>query len=332
MMSNYSQETIDKGEIFRCLLSVDSDSAISFLRICNISKELSVYITKEVTLNYYIIMRMFEYFDKECLIKYQSLDETFIQNNLSSFVDNYQVLIENQELSEETLTSILDSYDSLDNVPKGIITAISGTQKLSKEFIEKYGRILDWTALTSSYDMDIDFMNRYYTLIDWKVASTTQCVYSKFLNLCANQLDWVAVSRYQTLTEEELKKYGTRLNMRLALKYQKYFTYNVVSYLELFVPWEIVPIYVKIPENLWEERFFHMIRWELMCQYQIMSEKFMTRYIDFIKWDLVSQYQVLSEDFIRNYKDKVDWEKIAKYQTLSDTFKEEFKTELSPYL
>jgi hypothetical protein len=39
-----------------------------------------------------------------------------------------------------------------------------------------------------------------------------------------------------------------------------------------------------------------------------------------VDWDLISEYQELSENFIREFKDKLNWEKIKLYQILSEDF------------
>ncbi len=42
----------------------------------------------------------------------------------------------------------------------------------------------------------------------------------------------------------------------------------------------------------------------------------MMKHEDKINWELVSQYQSLSETFIEKYANKLDWIYIAEYQTL----------------
>lgn len=328
-MEEYSQETIEKGEIFRCLIKHKSDNAINFLKFSVISEELSRYIAKEIELNPYVLMRCFENFDKECLLKYQTLDENIINSHLSEFSDHYDLLAETQILSEDIIEKIIQSYtDNNESLPERLKIAISGRQQLSNEFIGKYFKNLNWKVLTAAKEMDDQFLWIYNGWVDWKIASMTQKIPENLIDEHNDKLDWLAVSQYQELTEAQIYNNYWKLNIPIAIKYQKNFTAEIVRIFKPYVPWELVPIYVQIPSDIWEKNYYSMIRWDLLCQYQVLTEDFMHSNSENLKWDLISQYQTLSEDFIRKYEDKVDWKKIGEYQTLSDSFKEEFADRL----
>lgn len=70
---------------------------------------------------------------------------------------------------------------------------------------------------------------------------------------------------------------------------------------------------------------YNFLNWEIISEYQILSESTMRRYSDKIDWSLCSRLQVMSERFIEEFKDVVDWDEISKSQHMSVGFMMKFK-------
>ena len=71
--------------------------------------------------------------------------------------------------------------------------------------------------------------------------------------------------------------------------------------------------------------------WSLICQNQILSEKFIREFKDEMIWEIICETQTLSEKFIREFKDEMIWSLIYVKQTLSKEFIKEFENEINKY-
>ena len=60
--------------------------------------------------------------------------------------------------------------------------------------------------------------------------------------------------------------------------------------------------------------------WDIISQYQRLSETFITTYQNEVNWPYISKYQVLSEKFITQHCNRVSWFLICIYQQLSEEY------------
>jgi hypothetical protein len=70
--------------------------------------------------------------------------------------------------------------------------------------------------------------------------------------------------------------------------------------------------------------FKNNLDWKLVCEWQKLSEKFISDFRNNVDWKLVCKYQKLSEKFISDFRNNVDWKLVCEYQKLSDDFIIEF--------
>lgn len=70
----------------------------------------------------------------------------------------------------------------------------------------------------------------------------------------------------------------------------------------------------------------------ILCSNYILPEWFLHKYKNSISWDLVCQYQILTDSFIRNHisniKDYDSWLNLSRYQVLSLDFLEEHENDI----
>ena len=94
------------------------------------------------------------------------------------------------------------------------------------------------------------------------------------------------------------------------------------------VDWELISQYQKLSEKFIRE-FQDKDNYLDISVYQKLSEEFIREFQDKVNWGYISTYQKLSEEFIREFQDKVKWYCISEYQKLSENFIREFKDKVN---
>ena len=126
-----------------------------------------------------------------------------------------------QKMSEEFIEDIVKivTYSSYHNLFL-FWNYISGYQKLSEAFIEKYADKVDWYCISAYQQLSEDFINKYSDMVDWENISIYQKLSETFIEKYADKVNWICISIYQKLSENFIRKYKNELNLHDIARHQ----------------------------------------------------------------------------------------------------------------
>jgi hypothetical protein len=147
--------------------------------------------------------------------------------------------------------------------------------------------------------------------------------------------NWHQICWHETLSEEFMIEFKDFLNFENIIIKQKLSEKFIVDNIITDYSQEIVALvfqYQKLSEALCEEYIGKAYTLKIILIHQKLSEKFLYKHgknFNFHHFELISEYQILSEDFIREFKGMVNWSNISAYQKLSEDFIREFENRIS---
>lgn len=130
-----------------------------------------------------------------------------------------------------------------------------------------------------------DFIKEHKENINWDLISKNSKLSESFIKEFEFYVNWDYIWQYQVLSEEFIE--------RLIPNNQLYNTLYI-TYLYLYCLYNNISINSYVNPK---------INWQLISQYQVLSESFIKKYKNDVYWDLILQYQTISEKFILEIHD-----------------------------
>ena len=131
----------------------------------------------------------------------EALGEVIVEGNKS--VTNKIKII-------EEIPNIEKFFDENINNFKINWKCISENQKLSDEFIEKYGDKVNWDNISIYQKLSESFIEKHYDKVYWGCISQYQTLSEEFIEKHKDNVYWNYISEYQTLSEKFIEKYKNK--------------------------------------------------------------------------------------------------------------------------
>ena len=158
-----------------------------------------------------------------CLKYYNNINgnkRLFLVEALGEVITEGNKSVTNKIKILEEITDIVKFFDeNIDNFEVDW-DSISEYQKLSEEFIEKYGDKLDWDCISKYQKLSEEFIDKYSNKVYWGYISIFQKLSEELIDKYSNKLNWFCISKYQKLSEELIKKHKDKVDWDYISKYQ----------------------------------------------------------------------------------------------------------------
>lgn len=162
------------------------------------------------------IEEFINYLNLSGILLNSKLSEEFIKkysDKLFKFDNDSQYLLfYYQNISPELFEYLNNKYIIL---PSSLIAYIVKNQNnITKEFIEKYNKNIDWTILCDQYHrLTEPFMREFHEYLDWNKISKAQKLSEKFIEDFQNKVNWKYIFNYQSsLSPEFINKWKHKIN------------------------------------------------------------------------------------------------------------------------
>jgi len=263
---------------------------------------------------------------------YQTLSSSFIKKHVDDV--DWELIFKHQKLSTEYLTEL-----SVTGIFERYIKVILKNQLYDDDFLMNLKVPFSWKDVPTSnsqikYTVEKMHWNemvmhdpldyQYHILDIMEEDDLTDPYTVKYgipirllKRLEPSRVDWNSVSMYH-LPEEFMTEYGNHLN-KIYLGYNNRMSLEYIRKNRDVLDWDDMSIRCPMTMFMIAENY-DKVNWELICQYQRLTEDFMRAYKKDIVWKIASRYQVLSEELMDEMKDSLDWFSISKYQRLSEKF------------
>ena len=210
---------------------------------------------------------------------------------------------------------------------------ISGSQKLSEDFIRKHQDKVHWTLISETQTLSEDFIAEFQDKVRWGKISESQKLSEDFIYRFADRVHWSGILKCQSLSEDFIRDAINIICMEkdgrsdISEEHMKCIKCMEVQQIdtELFISW--ISGFQILSEDF-IRRFSDNLDWRKICAHQVLSEQFIREQKDRVHWAEVSANQRLSEDSIREFKDEVEWNGICVNQHLSEPFLREFASQI----
>lgn len=138
-----------------------------------------------------------------------SLSEEFIKKYADKFFKSHDLqrrLFANQNISPELFEYFLkNKYPIL--ISSLIAYIIQNQNNISKEFIEKYNKDIDWKDICDQFHkLKEPFMRKFHEYLDWDLVSKAQKLSEKFIEDFQNKVNWKNIFDYQSSLSPEFKE------------------------------------------------------------------------------------------------------------------------------
>ena len=217
----------------------------------------------------------------------KTLSEAFILENFDKLT--LSDVVHKNRFSEEfarEIISISPKKDLEDNLT--YIFSQSHTQAFFEEYMDKVSfDDISYSPLVKNFSLD--FIRKHQKKIDWSALEQEKRFDEDFLREFEKKWDWnYGIARYQRVSEGFLREFKHKFDSD---------------------GWSHIFEYQKLTEKFIREiiiEFPRKIDWGELCQYQNLSEGFLTEYAKKLDWSAVSRYQILSPAFKETFKKNIE--------------------------
>lgn len=230
-------------------------------------------------------------------------------------------------ISQPITEDILDKYRDKFYTEDGhlIVNAIN----FSEEFIIRYAEsIVGWNTVSKWENLKLDFIDKYQDYVDWHAILSVQNLTDSFIETHKNRIignvQWTRALLRPSITEAYIEEYIDKFDwsmVNVSTIYNSSISHVSEKFLIKYsdkVNWYSIYSNKKLSEVL--------IRQHIHINFNDCQNNWRT--FMFTYWDLISQYQTLSESFIEEFKSRLNWYEIDRRQThLSKKFREKFREE-----
>jgi hypothetical protein len=154
------------------------------------------------------IEEFINYLNLHEIIENSKLSEEFIKKYSNKLFgkENLQLrLFKYQNISPKLFEYLSNKYSILSS--SLIAYIIQNQNNISKEFIEKYNKDIDWTNICSQYHrLTEPFMRKFHEYLDWPLVSKAQKLSEKFIEDFQDKVIWQHIFEWQSSLSPEFKE------------------------------------------------------------------------------------------------------------------------------
>jgi hypothetical protein len=154
------------------------------------------------------IEEFINYLNLHEIIENSKLSEEFIKKYSNKLFgkENLQLrLFKYQNISPKLFEYLSNKYSILSS--SLIPYIIKNQNNISKEFIEKYNKDIDWTNICSQYHrLTEPFMRKFHEYLDWPLVSKAQKLSEKFIEDFQDKVIWQHIFEWQSSLSPEFKE------------------------------------------------------------------------------------------------------------------------------
>lgn len=150
----------------------------------------------------------------------------------------------------------------------------------------------------------IEFIAAFPEIIDWNY-SIEHCKLTDYLLLKYwDRCNIDRVCTFQDLSIDVLKEKQYTLNWHILSK--RHLSESIIDKFCNLVDWDLIGQYQKLSEHFIIQHK-NKLNPSILCTYQVLSEDFINKYILWLPMLLISKYQNLSAEFISDHRDELDF-------------------------
>lgn len=161
-----------------------------------------------------IIEKFWIRFNRTKLLQTKELSQEFIRKNILRIGIDCNMIIY-QYIPEDVIIEHMDIF-------KDWLYLISKRQKLSSEFLMKYGHYINSKTLCEHQSLSEKFMHQYRNYLDWSLVSRFQKLSLDFIKQHEQFINFEWLSTNAHITIDVLEAYESRINWKYVLLYNPY--------------------------------------------------------------------------------------------------------------
>lgn len=223
-------------------------------------------------------------------------------------------------INQLELCSECDNYNNLFNIynnPK---------IKLNSTYFSKYKNIIDWDNLVilKKNLFSEKFIIKYFDYFDLEYLVHNQKLSEELLIKYKDKLKernmWNDIFIYQDVSSKFINKYITSniIIINTMSKKVNLTEDDIIANIKNF-GWIDILRTTKLSCNFLD-KYNKYLDWNIVCEYQSLTEKFIYKYKNLINWEILSRTHKLSEKLLEDHINYLDWENISLNQKLSVDF------------
>lgn len=168
-----------------------------------------------------IIEKFWIRFNRIKLLQTKELSQEFIRKNILRIGIDSNLIIY-QYIPEDVIVEHMDIF-------KDWLYLISKHQKLSDEFLMKYGHYINNKTLCEHQSLSESFLHQYRHYLDWSLVSRFQKLSLDFIKQHEQFINFEWLSTNAHITLDVLETYESRINWKYVLLYNPYININQIS-------------------------------------------------------------------------------------------------------
>lgn len=193
-----------------------------------------------------------------------------------------------------------------------------------------YIKIFYFLSFNNNITYDISFLEKYKFYIDWKRIVQNKYLDEKIIDKFSPMFDWSELSKYINVSENFIRENIHKIHFyNLSINKNMVFSDDfILTYFDL----NMINNRLKLQE-VGSEIYLNNksgIDWNLICQYQTLTDKDIIDFYKYIKWDTVVIYQKnISEEMFDKYNIRVNFDILPRYQKLSEGFIKKYRKKIN---
>lgn len=204
---------------------------------------------------------------------------------------------------------------------------------INVEFLTEFKKFIDWSFFTQDVvKKDLNLVRLFEEYVDWDIVSSCQRIFEdvEFVEHYKDKLNWRIISCSLIIPEKNIKQFSSYVDF---IQYKYYLSdANIDSNsLNVDITYQCM---ISTRSNEFLLKYKHMIDWDVIStnqSYVLCNEKF-DEIEHLVNFDQICKYLLLSTDFMEKYIDKLNWDHISQYQKLPVEFITKYKRRLNLYL
>jgi hypothetical protein len=199
-------------------------------------------------------------------------------------------------------------------------SAISASQRLSEDFVERHQDKINFDKVFTFYNLEESFIRKYSDRVSTARILATQKLSINYLDEIVNSQNIATMILTQRLNAGFINKHIDKVK-------EYYDTCDDNNVLKI---WYRILDEQKVGTKFIEKyaEYFDEKCWNVLSEKQRMSQSFMIKNMDKVRLDRIRGNVKLDIDFIDNYGDILNWDNIVRYQTLNTEIIDKYADDL----